>query len=125
MTICDQTERRVWKNKPRQCRSVYHHRKSSGYSKQKGMMGTLSWVRERCVRLKGQGYVRYSGLVFNTPPCEAPGDEHQRATFMVVSRIAKNTRGGSGIVKKSAMLHALATNGTEMSWVSTRSRTKK
>eukprot|EP00965_Chrysotila_dentata_P213972 6187956-Pleurochrysis_carterae.AAC.2 len=49
---------------------------------------------------------------FKTPPCEAPGDEHQRATFIIVSRIAKNTRGGSGFVKKSAKLSALATKGT-------------
>eukprot|EP00965_Chrysotila_dentata_P121316 4011093-Pleurochrysis_carterae.AAC.5 len=37
----------------------------------------------------------------------------------------KNTRGGEGLVKKSGRLSALMTNGTVVSWASTRSRTKK
>eukprot|EP00965_Chrysotila_dentata_P166455 5495717-Pleurochrysis_carterae.AAC.1 len=35
---------------------------------------------------------------------------------MIVSRIVKNSRGGSGVVKKSARLSALFTKGTVMSW---------
>eukprot|EP00965_Chrysotila_dentata_P048806 1619496-Pleurochrysis_carterae.AAC.1 len=47
--------------------------------------------------------------VFNCPPCEQPGGEHQRLIFMMVSRMGKNALGVSGFVKKSAMLAVLHT----------------
>eukprot|EP00965_Chrysotila_dentata_P011560 378379-Pleurochrysis_carterae.AAC.1 len=50
---------------------------------------------------------------------------HELATFIIASRSGKNTRGGRGFVKKSAMLSALLTNGTVISCDSTFSRTKK
>eukprot|EP00965_Chrysotila_dentata_P162450 5365081-Pleurochrysis_carterae.AAC.1 len=64
-------------------------------------------------------------LGFNTPPCSEPSSLSQRATFMITSRSGKNKRGGSGLVKKSAKLSSLRTNGTVSSKSSTFSRTKK
>eukprot|EP00965_Chrysotila_dentata_P011690 383165-Pleurochrysis_carterae.AAC.1 len=64
-------------------------------------------------------------IVFNTPPCEHSGGEHHRATFMIASRIAKKGRGVRGLVKNSAKLALLDTNGIVMSYSSTGSRTKK
>eukprot|EP00965_Chrysotila_dentata_P058585 1943715-Pleurochrysis_carterae.AAC.1 len=68
-------------------------------------------VKQPCIRL------RY--------PPRTSRSEHQRATFMIKSRIGKKSRGGRGLVKKSARLSALRRNGTVMSKDSTFSRTKK
>eukprot|EP00965_Chrysotila_dentata_P110749 3659379-Pleurochrysis_carterae.AAC.2 len=56
------------------------------------------------------------------------GTGRRASTRDIHNRVAhreKNNRGGSDFVKKSAKLSVLTTNRTAMSWVSTRSRTKK
>eukprot|EP00965_Chrysotila_dentata_P218520 6190627-Pleurochrysis_carterae.AAC.2 len=47
------------------------------------------------------------------------------ATYMSELSSGRNTRGGRGFVKKSAMLFALSTNGTVISCALTFSRTKE
>eukprot|EP00965_Chrysotila_dentata_P124851 4127937-Pleurochrysis_carterae.AAC.1 len=61
--------------------------------------------------------------MFAIPP--RARNEHQRATFMIKSRMGKNRREGKGLVKKSARLSALRTNRTVMSKDSTFLRTTK
>eukprot|EP00965_Chrysotila_dentata_P020420 676756-Pleurochrysis_carterae.AAC.1 len=47
-----------------------------------------------------------------TPPCASMPSIYELATFMIMSRSGKHTRGGRGFVKKSAMLSALLRKGT-------------